>query len=99
MRNSASLECPHLRRRILDPGDYASVGAAATEVAAHVLANLIPRTGVSLSDAGDRRHDLTRRAVTALQRVVIHERLLHRMQALTVGQPLDGHHPLAIGLD
>jgi hypothetical protein len=43
-----------------------------------------------LAQQRDRRHDLTRRAVAALERVVRDERLLHRVQhAVVGGQPLD----------
>jgi hypothetical protein len=43
-----------------------------------------------LAQQRDRGHDLARRAVAALERVVLHERRLHRMQIAVVGgQPFD----------
>src|ERR1700734_150733 len=35
---------------------------------------------MALMDAGNRRHDLTRRAIATLQRVVVEKSLLHRVQ-------------------
>jgi hypothetical protein len=42
-----------------------------------------------LVDQGDRRHDLARRAVPALQAVMLHERKLQRVQLAVVGNALD----------
>ena len=52
------------------------------------MSSSVEPTG-SLSSA-DRGHDLARRAVAALEAVVLDESRLHRMQLLAVRQPFDG---------
>jgi ferredoxin len=56
---------------ILDGSDDADIGGAAAEIAAHVLADLVGRPRMPLVHAGNGGHDLARRAVAALQRVVV----------------------------
>jgi hypothetical protein len=68
---------PH---RLLDGGHNVGVSAAATDVAAHELADLIRSFRLALRDQTGRRADLPRRAVPALESVVVDERLLQRMQ-------------------
>eukprot|EP01032_Pedospumella_encystans_P027696 gene27697-31289_t len=54
---------------------------------------------MALAHAGDGGHHLARRAVAALQRVVVDEGLLHRMQrAVGRGDALDGGDGAAVGL-
>src|SRR4051795_11604503 len=67
-------------RRFLHRLDDAAVGAAAADVAAHPLANLVVAAGVALRQQRHRRTDLAGRAVAALEAVVANERGLHRMQ-------------------
>ncbi len=52
---------------------------------------------MTFAHAGDRRHDLTRRAIAALKRVVVDECLLHRMQTVAACEPLDRRDRLALG--
>src|SRR5258708_40063245 len=88
---------PTLGRGILDGGDNADVSAAATKIAAHIFADLVRRAGMALMDAGHRRHDLTGRAIAALQRVVVDEGLLHRVRRAVRGrEPLAGQPPSEI---
>src|SRR5262249_10586728 len=89
----------HLGRSILDGGDNADIGAATADVAAHVFADLLGRRCMSLVYAGDRRHDLPRSAVAALQSIMIDERLLHRVQGPVSGRKaLDRGYLMPIGL-
>ena len=78
-----------------DRRDDVHVGAAAAEVAAHALADLgrveLDALGPRLLEHARRRAELARRAVAALERVVLDERRLQRVQgAVRAGQPLDG---------
>ena len=66
------------------------IGGATADVAAHVFADVVVVGGVAFLDAGDRRDDLPRRAVPALEGVLIDEGLLHRMQLVALRQSLDG---------
>ena len=55
---------------------------------------------VPLFHAADGRHDLARRAIAALEGVVIDEGLLHRMQrSVRTRQPFDGADLMALGRD
>src|SRR5215467_7394375 len=67
-------------RSVAHGGDNMRIGAAPTEIAGHVFANFIVGAGMPLADAGDSRHDLSRRAIAALEGVVLQEGCLHRMQ-------------------
>src|SRR4051794_37111877 len=64
---------PHLRLRGLDGLDDVGIGGAAAEVAGHVFADLLRLLRMAFLDAADRRHDLARRAVAALEGVVVEE--------------------------
>jgi hypothetical protein len=52
---------------------------ATADIAAHVFANLLRRGGVTLIYACYRSHDMARRAIAALERIMINEGLLHWM--------------------
>src|SRR6266566_2204656 len=55
-----------------------------------MLADLRVAPVVPLVDTGDRREDLPRRAIAALEGVLVDEGLLHRVQpAARFGEPLD----------
>src|SRR5438105_5442408 len=58
----------------------AHVAAAATDIAAHPLANLSVGSRVPLANQGDRRADLSGRAVAALEAVFLNEGCLDRLQ-------------------
>ena len=72
-------------RRILNRRDDVVVGAAAAQVAAHPVADLLRRAGVALGDAGDAGHDLPRRAVAALEGVTLDEGRLQRVELVRPG--------------
>src|SRR5204862_6923940 len=78
---------------LLHSRDDVGVGAAAAEVPAHVFADVRVAAGMAFMHAGDGRHDLARRAVPALEGIVIDECLLHRVEvAVRLGEPLDRSH-------
>src|ERR1041384_6097841 len=85
--------------RGLDRRDDVRVGAAAADVAAHLLADLVVGLRPPLAEQRDRAHDLTRRAEPALERVVLDERGLHRMQLVAAREPLDRRDLRALGGD
>src|SRR5450432_282838 len=64
--------------RRADGRDDVGVRTAATEVAAHVLADLVIGVRAVLRQQRDRAHDLTGRAEAALEGIVLDERGLHR---------------------
>jgi hypothetical protein len=91
---------------LLDCRDDIGVGSAPAKVAAHTLANLhlvelhllsshmtsdsAGPPSLSLTQHADGRAKLARGAVAALKGVVGDERPLEWVQALTIGQPLNG---------
>src|SRR5207248_3003630 len=57
---------------------------------AHVFADVGVVAGMVFVDAGDRRHDLARRAVAALEGIMLDKGLLHRVKvAVVIGEPFD----------
>src|SRR5207302_1367593 len=84
-----------LTRRALDRGDDLVVGAAAAEVARHVLHDLLARRVFRLREQCRGGHDLARLAVAALRHLLGDPRLLQRMIALR-RQALDGGDFLAL---
>src|SRR5262245_60768104 len=72
------------------------IGAAAAEVAAHQLADFVAGPGLPLRDQAGRRADLSRRAIAALEGVVLDEGVLQGVQGAILGQPLDGRDMRAI---
>src|SRR5881296_2569922 len=82
-------------RRALDRGDDLVVGAAAAEVARHVLHDLLSRRAFRPGKQRRRGHDLARLAVAALRHLLGDPRLLQRM--IAVGrQPFDGGDSLSL---
>ena len=77
----------------LDRRDDIRVGAAAAEVAAHRLADLVARPGVAFADQADGRADLAGRAVAALEGVVVDEGLLQRVKRVALGEGLRSSSP------
>jgi len=69
-------------RRALDRGDDLVVGAAAAEVARHVLHDLLSRRAFRPGKQRRRGHDLARLAVAALRHLLGDPRLLQRVIAL-----------------
>ena len=80
---------PVARSRILDRRDDVVVGAAAAEIAAHPVADLLRRAGMALVDAGDAGHDLPGRAIAALERIALDEGGLQRVELVALGQAFD----------
>jgi hypothetical protein len=78
---------PPIAHRLLDRRDDVGIGAAAADVAAHQLADLVGGLRLAFGDQAGRRADLARRAVAALERVVVDERLLQRMQRAVRARP------------
>ncbi len=66
------------------------IGGAAAEIAAHILADVGVRLRMALFDTGYGAEDLARRAIAALEGVVIDKGLLHGVQrAIRFGQALN----------
>ena len=63
------------------------IGAAAADIAAHQLANLIGRVRLPFGDQADGRTDLAGRAISALEGVMFDERLLQWMQSAALAKP------------
>src|SRR3954471_16421054 len=72
------------------------IGRAATEISAHVFADFRVALDVSFLHACYGRHDLAGSAITALEGVVIDERLLHRMQRTGFGEAFNRSDVLAL---
>src|SRR5215469_10219777 len=97
--------CRSDRYYLRDRRDDIGIGRTAAEIAAHALADLLIVEGDVLSSqigahrAGpasldlaqhpNRRAELSRRAVAALEGVMGDERLLQRVQVLAISQPLN----------
>src|ERR1700682_958347 len=82
-------------RRLANRGHDADVRAAAADVPAHPLPDLVVAARVSLAEQRHGRADLPGRAVAALEAVVADERSLHGMQPSAAGESLDGRDLLA----
>ena len=79
-----------LRRSGEDRLDDVVIARAAAQVAFEADPDLLLGRVRVLVEQADRRHHHARGAVAALQAVVLHEGLLHRMQrAVGVGEPFD----------
>src|SRR5262245_15720135 len=77
--------------------DILVAGAAAQIRGEHVEKVFVTDIGISLQNA-DRQHQESGCTETALQRVMVHEGLLHRMQSVAVSQAFDGPDFPAVGL-
>src|SRR5690606_20531287 len=80
------------------PDDVVVARAAAEDPFQPAADLLLRRVGVDLQEVR-RGHDHARRAEAALQPVLLPEPLLHRVEPAVAGEPLDGHHLAAVGLD
>jgi hypothetical protein len=60
-------------------GPDIGIGRAAAQIAAHIFADVGVGAGMALVHAGDRREDLSGRAISALEGIIIDEGLLHGM--------------------
>jgi len=79
----------------LDGADDPGVGAAAAQISAHALADILVIRSARFAQERDRGHQLTGGAVAALKRIVFDEGLLHRMQLLASCESFDCRHTLA----
>src|SRR5688572_26109807 len=79
--------------------DDVVVPGAAAKVALQALANLLLRRVRIVGEEPDRGEDHPRCAVTALQTVVVPERLLQRMELAVGRQTLDRRHRASFGLE
>src|SRR5207253_4241728 len=75
------------------------VTGAAADIAFQLVPDrrLVQLAAVAVHDV-DRRHDHARRAITALQAVIVTEGSLHGMQLVALGDTLDGGDVAAGGL-
>src|SRR2546421_7542307 len=81
---------------VVNGGDDVIVGSAAAEVAAHPVADRLRRAGVALVDAGDASHDLSGRAIAALESITLDEGGLKWVELLALRQALDGRDFVAL---
>src|SRR4029450_9136896 len=79
----------HLGFGLFHGRDNIGICGTTAYIAAHILADVCIRAGMPLPDAGHTGHDLPRGTVTALKGIVIDERLLHWMEAISIGEPLN----------
>src|SRR3954470_4310588 len=84
---------------VLDRVDDVLVAGAAAQIAGDAFANLLLGGGGVVGEKADRRHDHARRAVAALEAVLLPEAFLHRMELAVGGEPFDGGDRAAVGLD
>src|SRR5213083_1154996 len=75
---------------ISNRSDDVGIGAAATDIAAHVLANLGVCMGNPFVHQPHAGADLAGRAVTALKSVALDKRFLKRVQTLSIRQAFNG---------
>src|SRR5262249_30235090 len=96
-KSCSRLHTPFARVHHLFNGrDDVEIGAAAADVAAHQLADLVSRPCTAFFYQADGRTDLPRSAVPALERIVIDERLLNRMKRALFREPFDRRHRSAV---
>src|SRR5437899_11590042 len=69
--------------------EHASIGAAATEIPSQAGANLLDACAWMLPNECRRGHDKSRRAKTALLRVVFHKSFLHRVELIGLADSFD----------
>jgi hypothetical protein len=89
------LRTVHLPRRELNGGHDLRVGAAQADVAVHGAEDLLVRRARRRLEQRDAGHDHPRGAVAALQRVLVDERLLERVELPAALEALDGRDLLA----
>src|SRR4051794_25513854 len=89
----------HAAGRIEHGLDDVVIAGAAADIAFELLAQrgLVELAAVAVHDV-DRGHDHARRAVAALQAVIVAERRLHRVQFVALGDAFDGGDAGARGL-
>src|SRR4051812_42850469 len=93
VKGCMALATPHRTgraSRVLDRRNDVVVGAAAAQVAAHPLADLLLRARVALVDARDAGHDLPGGAVAALECIALDERRLQGVELVPLSEVLNG---------
>src|SRR5690349_5301074 len=89
-RSCSRFDTPFGRvHHLFNGGDDVDVSAAAADVAAHQLADLVGRVRPPLMDQTNGRTNLPWRAVAALKRVVLEERLLEWMKHAVLSEPFN----------
>src|SRR4030088_1012458 len=91
------LAFPNFGRSLLHSRNDVRIGRAATDIAAHIFANVIVAVGVALLHASHCGNDLTWCAVAALERILIDKGLLHRVQFAALGKTLYSRDVSALG--
>src|SRR4029077_17727526 len=86
-------------RGVLDRVDDVLVAGAAAQIPGDALADLPLGWRRRVVEERHGRHDHARRAVAALQAVLLPESLLQRMQLAVARQPFDRGDLRAVGLD
>src|SRR6185369_1898096 len=76
--------------RVLDGLDDIHVSGAAAEVSGDRVADLVLARARMILEVRVARHEHARRAITALEPVLLHEALLHRMELAVLLETLDG---------
>ena len=89
----------HALGRVFDRTDDVVIAGAATDIAFEFVPDRITVELGLAPDHVDGRHDHAGRAETALQSVIVAERLLHRMKLAVPGKPLDRRHRAAVDLN
>jgi hypothetical protein len=79
--------------------EHPRIRGAAAQVARERFLDLVVRRRRVRVDERLRRHERAARAVAALDRAVLHEGLLQRVQLAVVGEPLDRRDALPLGGD
>ena len=79
-----------MRHCLLDRRHDVGIGAAAADVSTHQFADFVGALRFAFGDQAGSRADLARRAIAALERVMVDEGLLQRMQRAFACQTFDG---------
>src|SRR5262249_25610332 len=88
-----------IRRDTRHRFEHAREGPAAADVAVEAFLDLLGRRVRMFLEQADARHDESRRAKAAHQRVLVAEGLLHRMQRAAARQTVDRANLLALHFD
>src|SRR5919198_2622343 len=80
----------HAAARGLNRPDDVRIRTAAAQVSAHLLPHVIVGRSARFVEQRCRRHDLTGGAVSALEGIVLDERVLHRVEHAVAFQTFDG---------
>src|SRR5205085_6887333 len=82
--------------RLLDSCDDVRISTAATDVATHQVANVIGSFELAFPEQSNSGTNLARRAIAALESVVLDKRLLQGVKHAVLSKPFDGRNFRAI---